>query len=174
MSFIDKNTKQTNKIINKNNGMRNVIYETASNIELLLKELNKEQIRNRNKAKKKDNEDYRNSALLDDLPLKQQIELYKECIMELSKESPETKTNRIEIDNINKKISELKVNIYNEKQINKSLDKINNNYLKILSNIKLDNALLKQTEKENKLKLLNNEYQNIKEEYKNTQKIIKK
>ena len=48
--------------------------------------------------------------------------------MELSKESPETKTNRIEIDNINKKISELKVNIYNEKQINKSLDKINNNY----------------------------------------------
>ena len=53
MSFIDKNTKQTNKIINKNNGMRNVIYETASNIELLLKELNKEQIRNRNKAKKK-------------------------------------------------------------------------------------------------------------------------
>ena len=174
MSFIDKNTKQTNKIINKNNGMRNVIYETASNIELLLKELNKEQIRNRNKAKKKDNEDYRNSALLDDLPLKQQIELYKECIMELSKESPETKTNRIEIDNINKKISELKVNIYNEKQINKSLDKINNNYLKILSNIKLDNALLKQTEKENRLKLLNNEYQNIKEEYKNTQKIIKK
>ena len=103
MSFIDKNTKQTNKIINKNNGMRNVIYETASNIELLLKELNKEQIRNRNKARKKDNEDYRNSALLDDLPLKQQIELYKECIMELSKESPETKTNRIEIDNLIKK-----------------------------------------------------------------------
>ena len=174
MSFIDKNTKQTNKIINKNNGMRNVIYETASNIELLLKELNKEQIRNRNKAKKKDNEDYRNSALLDDLPLKQQIELYKECIMELSKETPEIKNNRVEIENINKKICELKTNIYNEKQINKSLDTMNNNYIKILDNMKADNALLNQKEKENVLKILNNEYQNLKDEYKNTHHIIKK
>ena len=174
MSFIDKNTKEANKIINKNNGMRNVIYETANNIELLLKELNKEQIRNRKKIKNNNNDDYRNTALLDDLPLKQQIELYKECIKELSKETPEIKTNRIEIENINKKISELKTNIYNEKQINKSLDKINNNYIKILQNMKLDNALLRQSEKENKLKILNNEYQNIKEEYKETQKIIKK
>ena len=174
MSFIDKSTKEANKIINKNNGMRNVIYETANNIELLLKELNKEQSRNRKQLKNNEHDDYRNTALLDDLPLKQQIELYKECIKELSKESPEIKTNRIEIENINKKISELKTNIYNEKQINKSLDKINNNYIKILQNIKLDNALLRQNEKENKLKILNNEYQNIKEEYKETQKIIKK
>ena len=40
--------------------------------------------------------------------------------------------------------------------------------------MKLDNALLKQSEKENKLKNLNTDYQNIKEEYKNTQQIIKK
>ena len=173
MSFTDKNTKQINKIINKNNGMRNVIYETASNIEFLIKEFYKQQRRIK-KSKNDFNEDYRNSALLDDLPLKQQIELYKECIMELSKETPEIKTNRIEIENINKKINELKINIYNEKQINKSLDKINSNYLKILTNMKLDNAALKQTEKENILKSLNKEYQEIKDEYKNTQQIIKK
>ena len=173
MSFTDKNTKKTNKIINKNNGMRNVIYETASNIEFLKKEFYKHQRRIK-KSKNDYNEDYRNSALLDDLPLKQQIELYKECIMELSKETPEIKTNRIEIENINKKINELKINIYNEKQINKSLDKINSNYLKILTNMKLDNAALKQTEKENILKSLNKEYQEIKDEYKNTQQIIKK
>ncbi len=174
MSFTDKNTKQANKVINKNNGMRNVIYETASNIEFLIKEFYKEQRRIRKKAKNNYDEDYRNSALLDDLPLKQQIELYKECIMELSKETPEIKNSRIEIENINKKINELKSNIYNEKQINKSLAKINNNYIKILTNIKLDNALLKQNEKESQLKLLNKEYQDIKEEYKNTQQIIKK
>ena len=172
MSFIDKNTKQSNKVINKNNSMRNIIYETASNIEFMLKEYYKEQTRIRNK--KKDSDDYRNSALLDDLPLKQQIELYKECIMELSKETPEIKTNRLEIENINKKISQLKSDIYNEKQTYKSLDKINNNYIKILNNIKLDNTLLKQNEKETTLKALTNEYQNIKEEYKNTQQIIKK
>ena len=174
MSFTDKNTKQANKIINKNNGMRNVIYETASNIEFLIKEFYKEQRRIRNNSKKNNEEDYRNSALLDDLPLKQQIELYKECIMELSKETPEITRDRIEIENINKKINELKSNIYNEKQINKSLDKINNNYIRILTNMKLDNALLKQNEKEYQLKLLNKEYQDIKEEYKNTQLIIKK
>ena len=172
MSFIDKNTKQSNKVINKNNSMRNIIYETASNIEFLLKEYYKEQTRIRNK--KKDSDDYRNSALLDDLPLKQQIELYKECIMELSKETPEIKTNRLEIENINKKISQLKSDIYNEKQMYKSLDKINNNYIKILNNIKLDNTLLKQNEKENTLKVLTNEYKNNKEEYRNTQQIIKK
>ena len=174
MSFTDKNTKQANKIINKNNGMRNVIYETASNIEFLIKEFYKEQRRIRSSSKKNYDEDYRNSALLDDLPLKQQIELYKECIMELSKETPEITRTRIEIENINKKINELKSNIYNEKQINKSLDKINNNYIRILTNMKLDNALLKQNEKEYQLKLLNKEYQDIKEEYKNTQLIIKK
>ena len=174
MSFTDKNTKQANKVINKNNGVRNVIYETASNIEFLIKEFYKEQRRIRKKSKNNYDEDYRNSALLDDLPLKQQIELYKECIMELSKETPEIKNSRIEIENINKKINELKSNIYNEKQINKSLAKINNNYIKILTNIKLDNALLKQNEKESQLKLLNKEYQDIKEEYKNTQQIIKK
>ena len=154
--------------------MRNVIYETASNIEFLIKEFYKEQRRIRSNSKKNYDEDYRNSALLDDLPLKQQIELYKECIMELSKETPEITRNRIEIENINKKINELKSNIYNEKQINKSLDKINNNYIRILTNMKLDNALLKQNEKEYRLKLLNKEYQDIKEEYKNTQLIIKK
>ena len=174
MSFTDKNTKQANKIINKNNGMRNVIYETASNIEFLIKEFYKEQRRIRSSSKKNYDEDYRNSALLDDLPLKQQIELYKECIMELSKETPEITRDRIEIENINKKINELKSNIYNEKQINKSLDKINNNYLKILTNMKLDNAALKQAEKENMLKSLNKEYQELKDEYRNTQQIIKK
>ena len=128
MSFIDKNTKQSNKVINKNNAMRNVIYETASNIEFILKEYYKEQSRIKNKSKKNnDNDDYRNSALLDDLPLKQQIELYKECIMELSKETPEIKTNRLEIENINKKITQLKSNINNEKQTYKSLEKIKNN-----------------------------------------------
>ena len=52
MSFTDKNTKKTNKIINKNNGMRNVIYETASNIEFLIKEFYKEQRRIRSNSKK--------------------------------------------------------------------------------------------------------------------------
>ena len=174
MSFIDKNTKEANKVINKNNVKRNTIYETASNIEFLLKEFYKEQRRIRNKSKNNINENYLNSALLEDLPLKQQIELYKECIMELSKETPEIKNNRVEIENINKKICELKTNIYNEKQINKSLDTMNNNYIKILDNMKADNALLNQKEKENILKILNNEYQNLKDEYKNTYHIIKK
>jgi hypothetical protein len=49
MSFIDKNTKQSNKVINKNNSMRNIIYETASNIEFVLKEFYKEQTRLRKK-----------------------------------------------------------------------------------------------------------------------------
>ena len=40
--------------------------------------------------------------------------------------------------------------------------------------MKLDNTLLRQNEKENKLKILNKEYQDIKEEYKNTHQIIKK
>lgn len=174
MSFIDKNTKEANKVINKNNAKRNTIYETASNIEFLLKEFYKEQRRIRNKSKKNINENYLNSALLEDLPLKQQIELYKECIMELSKETPEIKMNREEIENINKKITELKTNIYNEKQINKSLNTMNNNYIKILDNMKTDNALLNQKEKENALKILNNEYQNLKDEYKSTHHIIKK
>ena len=153
MSFIDKNTKETSNIINKNNGMRNVIYEAANNIEFLIKEYYKEQKKLKSKKDNLENECL-NSKLLNDLPINQQIELYKECINELNKESPELKANRIEIENLNNKIAELKLKIYEEKQINTSLSKMNINYTKILNNISSDKSLIKQENKEIQLKEL--------------------
>ena len=118
MSFVTKNNQRLNQIINQNNEMRNVIYESANNIEFLLKEFYKEQKR---KPKFEINEKNIDLLEMDNLPLTEQIDLYKECIFELQKETPEMKNNRIEIENINKEINELKLKLSEEKKANTSL-----------------------------------------------------
>lgn len=162
-------SKQTSKIIEKNNAMRNTIYETASNIELLFKEyydsLN---------PKKSSNNICFNSSLLDDLPFQQQIDIYKNSINEIRKESPGTKSNRIEIENLQKRIDKLKSNLYNQKLVRKNLDKVNQNFKKAFTNIKQDISSINQKEKENELKMLQNEFREIKNDYKESQLIIKK
>ena len=170
MSFIDKNNTRLNQIINKNNEMRNIIYESANNIEFLLKEYYKEQ----KKIQHKNNEENIDLPEIEHLSFSDQIELYKDCITELQKETPEVKTNRIEIENINKEINELKLKLINEKKINNSLIRMNNNYSKILRNINQESANLKQEEKELELKTLTEEFHNLKEEYKNSLDISKK
>ena len=171
MSFVTKNNQRLNQIINQNNEMRNVIYESANNIEFLLKEFYKEQKR---KPKFEINEKNIDLLEMDNLPLTEQIDLYKECIFELQKETPEMKNNRIEIENINKEINELKLKLSEEKKANTSLEKMNNNYLKIIKNIDIDNANLKQEEKEQRLQNLTEDYHTLKQEYKNTLSFIKK
>ena len=171
MSFATKNNQRLNQIINQNNEMRNVIYESANNIEFLLKEFYKEQKR---KPKFEINEKNIDLLEMDNLPLTEQIDLYKECIFELQKETPEMKNNRIEIENINKEINELKLKLSEEKKSNNSLEKMNNNYLKIIKNIDIDNANLKQEEKEQRLQNLTEDYHTLKQEYKNTLNFIKK
>ena len=171
MSFITKNNQRLNQIINQNNEMRNVIYESANNIEFLLKEFYKEQKR---KPKFEINEKNIDLLEMDNLPLTEQIDLYKECIFELQKETPEMKNNRIEIENINKEINELKLKLSEEKKANISLEKMNNNYLKIIKNIDIENANLKQEEKEQRLQNLTEDYHTLKQEYKNTLNFIKK
>ena len=171
MSFVTKNNQRLNQIINQNNEMRNVIYESANNIEFLLKEFYKEQKR---KPKFEINEKNIDLLEMDNLPLTEQIDLYKECIFELQKETPEMKNNRIEIENINKEINELKLKLSEEKKANTSLEKMNNNYLKIIKNIDIDNANLKQEEKEQRLQNLTEDYHTLKQEYKNTLNFIKK
>ena len=162
MSFVTKNNQRLNQIINQNNEMRNVIYESANNIEFLLKEFYKEQKR---KPKFEINEKNIDLLEMDNLPLTEQIDLYKECIFELQKETPEMKNNRIEIENINKEINELKLKLSEEKKANTSLEKMNNNYLKIIKN---------QEEKEQRLQNLTEDYHTLKQEYKNTLNFIKK
>ena len=171
MSFVTKNNQRLNQIINQNNEMRNVIYESANNIEFLLKEFYKEQKR---KPKFEINEKNIDLLEIDNLPLTEQIDLYKECIFELQKETPEMKNNRIEIENINKEINELKLKLSEEKKSNNSLEKMNNNYLKIIKNIDIDSANLKQEEKEQRLQNLTEDYHTLKQEYKNTLNFIKK
>ena len=51
---------------------------------------------------------------------------------------------------------------------------MNNNYLKIIKNIDIDNANLKQEEKEQRLQNLTEDYHTLKQEYKNTLNFIKK
>lgn len=172
MSFNDKNNNKLVQVINKNNEMRNIIYESAENIEFLLKEFYKEQ--KRNKINPSSDNEYLNTSEIDNLPLLEQIELYKECIIKLQKETPEEKNNRIEIEEINREINELKLKINNEKKINNSLEKMNNNYLKILKNINIENSNLKKSEKETEQKILSDEYHILKEDYKNSLNIIKK
>ena len=158
MSFRDKTNPKLNQIINKNNEMRNIIYESVNNIEFLLKEFYKEQ--KRIKSEYKNNEENIDLSEIDNLSVSEQIELYKESISELQKETPEVKTNRIEIENINKQINEL--------------EKMNNNYSKIIRNINIESANLKQEEKETELKTLTEEYHHLREEYKNSLSLIKK
>ena len=172
MSFNNKNNIRLNQIINQNNEMRNSIYESVNNIEFLLKEFYKEQ--QRNKSNNQNNEKNLEISEVNNLPLTEQIDLYKECIMELQKETPEIKNDRIEIENINKEINELKLKLSNEKKVNNSLIKMNNNYQKIIKNINIETANLKQEEKELQLKTLIEEHHNLKEEYKNTLNLIKK
>ena len=172
MSFRDKTNPKLNQIINKNNEMRNIIYESVNNIEFLLKEFYKEQ--KRIKSEFKNNEENIDLSEIDNLSVSEQIELYKESISELQKETPEVKTNRIEIENINKEINELKLKLSNEKKMNHSLEKMNNNYSKIIRNINIESANLKQEEKETELKTLTEEYHHLREEYKNSLNIIKK
>ena len=172
MSFSDKTNPKLNQIINKNNEMRNIIYESVNNIEFLLKEFYKEQ--KRIKSEYKNNEENIDLSEIDNLSVSEQIELYKESISELQKETPEVKTNRIEIENINKQINELRLKLSNEKKMNHSLEKMNNNYSKIIRNINIESANLKQEEKESELKTLTEEYHHLREEYKNSLTIIKK
>ena len=172
MSFSYKNNIRLNQIINKNNEMRNNIYESVNNIDFLLKEYFKEQ--RRNKLNKENNDEKIDLSEIDNLSFSEQIELYRESIMELKKESQEVKMNRIEIENINKEINELKLKLSNEKKINNSLEKMNKNYSKIINNIDIETANLKQDEKEFQLKTLTEDFHNLKEEYKNSINIIKK
>ena len=172
MSFSYKNNMRLNQIINKNNEMRNNIYESVNNIDFLLKEYFKEQ--RRNKLNKENNDEKIDLSEIDNLSFSEQIELYRESIMELKKESQEVKMNRIEIENINKEINELKLKLSNEKKINNSLEKMNKNYSKIINNIDIETANLKQDEKEFQLKTLTEDFHNLKEEYKNSINIIKK
>ena len=172
MSFSYKNNIRLNQIINKNNEMRNNIYESVNNIDFLLKEYFKEQ--RRNKLNKENNDEKIDLSDIDNLSFSEQIELYRESIMELKKESQEVKMNRIEIENINKEINELKLKLSNEKKINNSLEKMNKNYSKIINNIDIETANLKQDEKEFQLKTLTEDFHNLKEEYKNSINIIKK
>ena len=164
-------SKQTTKIIDKNNSMRNVIYETASNIEFLLKEYYESLYPKKNNDKANV---CLNSSILDDLPFDQQVEIYKNSISEIRKESPETKANRIYIENLQKQIERLKSNIYNQKMIKKDLEKVNQNFKRAFTNIKQDENSLNQNEKENELKMIQREYHEMKNEYKNSQLIIKK
>jgi hypothetical protein len=172
MSLSYKNNMRLNQIINKNNEMRNNIYESVNNIDFLLKEYFKEQ--RRNKLDKDNNDEKIDLSEIDNLSFSEQIELYRESIMELKKESQEVKMNRIEIENINKEINELKLKLSNEKKINNSLEKMNKNYSKIINNIDIETANLKQDEKEFQLKTLTEDFHNLKEEYKNSINIIKK
>jgi len=172
MSFSYKNNMRLNQIINKNNEMRNNIYESVNNIDFLLKEYFKEQ--RRNKLNKENNDEKIDLSEIDNLSFSEQIDLYRESIMELKKESQEVKMNRIEIENINKEINELKLKLSNEKKINNSLEKMNKNYSKIINNIDIETANLKQDEKEFQLKTLTEDFHNLKEEYKNSINIIKK
>jgi hypothetical protein len=149
MSFNEKNNSQLNEIINQNNEMRNIIYDSVNNIEFLFKEFYKEQ----KYIKSKENENI-NLSEIDNLPISDQIELYKDCIIELQKETPEIKNDRLEIENINREINDLKLKINEEKKINNSLEKMNTNYLKIIKNIDTENANLKLEEKEFLLKTL--------------------
>ncbi len=169
MSFNEKNNSQLNEIINQNNEMRNIIYDSVNNIEFLFKEFYKEQ----KYIKSKENENI-NLSEIDNLPISEQIELYKDCIIELQKETPEIKNDRLEIENINREINDLKLKINEEKKINNSLEKMNTNYLKIIKNIDTENANLKLEEKEFLLKTLIEEYHNLKEEYREIIYLIKK
>ena len=169
MSFNEKNNSQLNEIINQNNEMRNIIYDSVNNIEFLFKEFYKEQ----KYIKSKENENI-NLSEIDNLPISEQIELYKDCIIELQKETPEIKNDRLEIENINREINDLKLKINEEKKINNSLEKMNTNYLKIIKNIDTENANLKLEEKEFLLKTLIEEYHNLKEEYREIINLIKK
>jgi hypothetical protein len=172
MSSSSKNNYHLNNIINQNNEMRSVIYESANNIEFLLKEFYKEQ--KRNKYTYKNSEENIDLSEMDNLPLEEQINLYKECIYELQKETPEVKNNRIEIENINKEINELKLKLSEEKKLNTSLEKMNNNYYKIIKNIEIESINLKQEEKELQHQNLTEEYHTLKQEYKNILNFIKK
>ena len=138
--------------------MKIVIYESANNIEFLLKEFYKEQKR---KSRYEINDNYIDLLEMDNLPLIGQIDLYKECIFELQKETPEMKNNRIEIENINKEINGLKLKLSEEKRINTSLEKMNNNYLKIKKSINMESSNLKQEEKELQLQNLNEDYHTL-------------
>ena len=169
MSFNEKNNSQLNEIINQNNEMRNIIYDSVNNIEFLFKEFYKEQ----KYIKSKENENI-NLSEIDNLPISEQIELYKDCIIELQKETPEIKNDRLEIENINREINDLKLKINEEKKINNSLEKMNTNYLKTIKNIDTENANSKLEEKEFLLKTLTEEYHNLKEEYKEIINLIKK
>ena len=171
MSFSSKNNNRLNKIINQNNEMRSVIYESANNIEFLLKEFYKEQKR---KYKYETNDNNINLLEMGNLPLDEQIDLYKECIFELQKETPEMTNNRIEIENINKEINGLKLKLSEERRINTSLEKMNNNYLKIIKNINIERTNLKQEEKESQLQNLTEDYHTLRQEYKNILNFIKK
>ena len=111
MSLSYKNNIRLNQIINKNNEMRNNIYESVNNIDFLLKEYFKEQ--RRNKLNKENNDEKIDLSEIDNLSFSEQIDLYRESIMELKKESQEVKMNRIEIENINKEINELKLKLIN-------------------------------------------------------------
>ena len=164
-------SKQISKIIDKNNSMRSVIYETASNIDYLLKEYYESLYPKKNNEKTNVS---LNSSILDDLPFEQQMEIYKNSINAMRKETPETKTNRIYIENLQKRIEKLKSNICVQKKIKNDLEKVNQNFNNAFSNIKQHEDPLNQNEKEDELKMAQREFHATKNEYKNSLLIIKK
>ena len=176
-----KKTNEELKIeekVNKNNELRQKLYDIIIKIEQYIFEENEEEEKQeKQKIKieknKKEFEENTFNTILDDLPIEQQISLYKDSISELKLNISSLIEERYQIEFLENSIVSQKEVLYNINHQKQNLDKITNNHQKAFENLQKNEQSLLIKKVSNDIKLSKDEFRDLRNKYKETNELIK-
>ena len=164
--------------VNKNNELRQKLYGIIVKIEEYIfedddeKEKEKSNINNKEKDNQQNDESTFNT-ILDDLPIEQQISLYKDSISELKLNISTLVEERYNIEFLENSISSKKEILYNLNKQKQNLDKITNNHQRAFEDIQKDEQGILIKKIYNDIKISKEEYKDLRNKYKETNELIK-
>ena len=170
--------KNIEEKVNKNNELRQKLFNIIVKIEEYIfedddeKEKEKSNINNKEKDNQQNDESTFNT-ILDDLPIEQQISLYKDSISELKLNISTLVEERYNIEFLENSISSKKEILYNLNKQKQNLDKITNNHQRAFEDIQKDEQTILIKKIANDIKISKDEYRDLRNKYKETNELIK-
>ena len=162
--------------VNKNNELRQKLYDIIIKIEEYIFEDDDEKEKSNNNNNEKSNQQNNETtfnSILDDLPMEQQISLYKDSISELKLNISTLVEERYNIEFLENSIVSKKEVLYNLNKQKQNLDKITNNHQRAFEDIQKDEQSILIKKISNDIKLSKEEYRDLRNKYKETNELIK-
>ena len=162
--------------VNKNNELRQKLYDIIIKIEEYIFEDDDEKEKSNNNNNEKSNQQNNETtfnSILDDLPMEQQISLYKDSISELKLNISTLVEERYNIEFLENSIVSKKEVLYNLNKQKQNLDKITNNHQRAFEDIQKDEQTILIKKIYNDIKISKEEYKDLRNKYKETNELIK-